>query len=154
MMTGMTDTTAVPPLVAQATRRSLAVWVGVAGAAPRAVWHIWHDGSAYLVTGGLEQALPGAAEGCRAHVIVRSKDRQERVVDWVALVTAVLPGTPAWDEVVPLLHLRRLNAPDGEEQPARWSRESAIWRLTPTGELLTLTPDEGPSYSPVASSST
>jgi hypothetical protein len=54
----------------------------------------------------------------------------------VADVEQVRPGTPAWDEVVPLLHAKRLNPPDGDAQLARWARESLVLRLTPTGELV------------------
>ena len=128
----------VPALVEEATRRSAVVWVTPDGA-DRAfpVWHLWHEGRAYVVTGGLEQPLPGGATAQRAVVLVRSKAKQnDRLVQWVADVDPVLPGTPEWDEVVPLLHAKRLNPPDGDAQPARWARESVVLRLTPTGELV------------------
>jgi len=35
---------------------------------------------------------------------------------------------------VPVLHAQRLNAPDGQEQPARWARESRVLTLLPDGE--------------------
>ena len=93
------------------------------------VWHVWHDGRAYVVTGGAEQPFPPCE---RAVVVVRSRARQgDRVAEWTAQVAAVDVGSPEWDEVVPLLHARRLNAPDGEEQPARWARESTVLRLRP-----------------------
>ena len=127
-------------LVEEATRKSSVVWVtpeGTARAHP--VWHLWHDGAMYVVTGGLEQPLPAVA---RAAVAVRSKDRQaDRLVEWVALVEPVQPGTPLWDEVVPLLHAKRLNAPDGDEQPVRWARESTVLRFVPTGETLPIDGD-------------
>ena len=66
---------------------------------------------------------------------VRSKASQnDRVVSWVADVSRVEPGSPAWELAVPLLHEKRLNAPDGEQQPERWARESLVLRLTPTGQ--------------------
>jgi hypothetical protein len=123
-------------LVEEATKRSAVVWVAGAGRA-HPVWHLWHDGAAYVVTGGLEQPLPDVLPGSRAVVAVRSKATQsDRLVQWVADVSAVDPGTPEWDEVVPLLHAKRLNAPDGEQQPQRWARESVVLRLTPTGETV------------------
>jgi hypothetical protein len=128
----------VPALVEEATRRSAVVWIAPDGAA-RAfpVWHLWHEGRAYVVTGGLEQPLPGGAAARRAVVLVRSKAKQnDRLVQWVADVEPVVPGTPAWDEVVPLLHAKRLNPPDGDAQPERWARESVVLRLVPTGELV------------------
>jgi len=107
---------------------------------PVAVWHLWHDGRMYVVTGGLEQSLPQfGSSGSRAVVAVRSKAQQAGlVVRWVAEVAVVEPGSASWDEVVPLLHARRLNAPDGEDQPARWARESRVLSFTPTGELAPL----------------
>jgi hypothetical protein len=42
---------------------------------------------------------------------------------------------------VPLLHATRLNAPDGEDQPHRWARDSLVLCLTPTGELIGATTD-------------
>jgi hypothetical protein len=83
------------------------------------VWHLWHDGSAYVLGGGAEQALP-VSPGDDAVVVVRSKASQSGVVvTWPAEVTAVEPGTDRWDEVVPLLAAARLNAPAGAEQ--RWA---------------------------------
>ncbi len=128
----------VPALVEEATRRSAVVWIAPDGA-ERAfpVWHLWHEGRAYVVTGGLEQPLPGGTAARQAVVLVRSKAKQnDRLVQWVADVEQVLPGTSAWDEVVPLLHAKRLNPPDGDGQPARWARESVVLRLTPTGETV------------------
>jgi hypothetical protein len=131
-------------IVAEATRRSAVVWValddghvGDTTRRPQVVWHLWHAGSAWVLTGGEEQPLPGAATARRAVVVVRSKDKQGgRVVEWVADVARVAPGSPEWEETVPLLHARRLNARDGEQQPTRWARENLLLRLTPTGEQL------------------
>jgi hypothetical protein len=121
-------------VVDEATRRSNVVWVCLDGAPARAVWHVWHDGCAYLVTGGREQELPGAAAARQAVVVVRSRERRSGVVvEWTAEVEHVVPGTGDWDDVVPVLHAARLNAPDGDEQPARWARESTVLRLRPTG---------------------
>jgi hypothetical protein len=122
-------------LIEEATRRSGVVWVTPEGnERAHAVWHLWHDGAMYVVTGGLEQPLPPTQ---RATVTVRSKDRQaDRLVTWVADVAPVPPDSELWAEVVPLLHTKRLNAPDGEEQPQRWARESVVLRFTPTGETV------------------
>ncbi|MDP9436992.1 MAG: hypothetical protein M3P93_18120 [Actinomycetota bacterium] len=126
------------PLVEEATRRSGLVWVRPeAGGREQPLWHVWHDGAVYAVTGGLEQPLPLPLPLTRAVVVVRSRERQAgRLVQWAADVTVVPSGTALWDEVVPLLHAERLNAPDGEQQPARWARESAVLRFAPSGELL------------------
>ena len=121
---------AVPTLVAEATRRSGVVWVSADGTSPRLVWHLWHDDALHLVGGGDEQELPPLQD--RAVVVVRSAAGQsDRVVEWQAAVTPVLPGTARWDEVVPLLAAARLNAASAAELPARWARGSTVLRLTP-----------------------
>jgi len=143
-------------LVDEATRRSRLVWVSPQGASrAMPVWHLWHDGRAYVVTGGSEQPLPAGLEAGRAVVGVRGgKDSREALlVRWVALVSRVEPGSAEWERVVPLLHAQRLNAPDGEQQPARWLRESTVLVLTPTGELVPL-PDSSGAAPPVPTPAT
>ena len=129
---------AVSALVAEATKRSGVVWVDLdveGSGGPRLVWHLWYDDALWLVCGGLEQEVPHAATATSALVTVRSKGTQNnQVVSWVADVSRVEPGTPAWDDVVPRLHEKRLNAPDGEAQPSRWASESLVLRLAPTGQ--------------------
>lgn len=120
-------------LIAEAAKKSALLWVTVAGQPPRPAWHVWHDGAAYVVTGGIEQPLPGLAETPCAVVTLRSKDTGSRVVEFPARVTPVAVDSPEWDAIVPELHAKRLNAPDGEAQPARWAKESTILRLSPDG---------------------
>jgi hypothetical protein len=126
----------VPPLVAEATKKSGLVWISVPGQA-RAfpVWHSWRDDAAYLVTGPGEQPAPGLAESPTCDVTVRSTDKGGRIVTWRAAVTRVEPGSDAWREVVPTLLAERLSLPDAPEAEERWSRSCAVLRLTPTGEL-------------------
>ena len=120
-----------PTLIAEATRRSGVIWVSAAGGTPALVWHVWHAGAAYVVGGGPEQPLP-VGPGDRATVVVRSQAAQAGVVvAWDADVTAVAPGTPLWEEVVPLLAAERLNAP--AEQAERWATECVVLRLVPVG---------------------
>lgn len=129
-------------LIEEATRRSGVVWVTPDDARTQAVWHLWHDGAMYVVTDGIEQPLHVTSH---ATVTVRSNATQaDRLVTWVADVEPVAPDSELWAEVVPLLHAKRLNAPDGEEQPARWARDSVLLRFLPTGDTLPL----GPSGSP------
>jgi hypothetical protein len=135
----------VPPLpwiIDEATKRSGVVWVAFSGRPPVPAWHLWHDSRLWLVCGGLEQDLAGAADATSAAVTVRSKATQnDRLVSWLAAVAPVVPGTDEWAEVVPLLHGVRLNAPDVEDQPARWALSSTVLRLTPTGQLVAPTTD-------------
>ena len=119
----------VPTLVAEATRRSGVVWVSADGTSPQLVWHLWHDDALYLVGGGAEQQLPEL--GSSARVSVRSKAAQSgRVVEWDADVAPVLPGSPLWEEVVPLLAAERLNA-TSTDMAAQWAASSTVLRLTP-----------------------
>ena len=137
-------------LVAEACAKSALVWLRAPGGQrAHAAWHVWADGAVCLVTGGAEQHLTGGpdlADGSEVDVLVRSKDNGSRLVAFCAVVSGVEPGTPEWDSVAPLLHAKRLNAPDGEEQPARWARESRVLRLVPTGQVL-----EQPGHLPTRS---
>lgn len=143
-------------LVEEATKKSGMLWLALPGLPyPRAAWHIWRPGTprgdgreatpgaAYVVTGGIEQPLPELAEAERVTVTVRSKDKGALLVSWVAAVAQVKPGSPEWEEVVPLLAKERLNAPDGPRQTERWAEEAFVIRLTPTGEV-TDSPDARP----------
>ena len=116
--------------IGDATRKSGVVWVTLDGQPPRVVWHVWHQDALWLVCGGLEQALPGADGATTATVVVRNS-QNDRAATWTATVEPVLPGSPAWEVGVPGLHAARLNAPDGEDQPARWARESLVLTMTP-----------------------
>lgn len=124
-------------LIEEATKKSGLIWLDLPGLPqPRAAWHLWKDGSAYVLTGGEgEQPIPGLPEAETVTVIVRSKDKGGRLVAWVASVTEVQPDSEEWDATVPLLAKERLNATDHAGQPARWAKESYVLRLTPTGEV-------------------
>lgn len=131
----------IAALIDEATKKSGLIWVRPAGEHQHAhaVWHLWQDGSAYVLTGGIEQELPALAD--RAYVTVRSKDKGSRLVTWVADVTVVAPDSDEWTAVVPNLLGKRLNLPDGEAAPQRWAADCVVYRLTPTGDV-TETPDQ------------
>lgn len=123
-------------LVEEACKKSALLWLDLPGRPqPQAAWHVWHDGATYVVSGGIEQPLPGLDGADMVTVTVRSKDKGGRLVRWVARVVPVPPGAEGYDDAVAALHAKRLNAPDGEAQPARWARESQVTRLEPTGEV-------------------
>ncbi|WP_225838845.1 hypothetical protein [Streptomyces sp. NK08204] len=142
-------------LIEEATKKSGLIWVRGAGApAARALWHAWHEGAAYLVGDGPgEQPLSHLTDGGSAEVTVRSKDKGGRLVTWSATVSEVPSGSPEWEAAVTELKGKRLNAPDGEEMPARWARDCRVLRLVPTGSLLPL-PSESLAESPVPSAAT
>jgi hypothetical protein len=127
-------------LAEEAVKKSALIWVSVGDARPRPLWHVWAGGSAYVVSGGAEQPFPGLDEALAGAgpvtVTVRSKDKGGRLVSYRAKAARVEPGSEEWDTAVAELHAKRLNAHDGEEQPQRWRRESAVTRLDLTGDLL------------------
>lgn len=120
-------------LVEEAAKKSGLLWLDLPGLPqPRAAWHVWYDGSAYVLTGGEgEQPLPGLAESAQVTVIIRSKDKGGRLISFAADTEVVRPGTELWDAVTPLLAKERLNARTHEGQVDRWATESWIVRLTP-----------------------
>ena len=115
-------------LVAEATRRSGVLWVSSPTVPSTLVWHLWHDGAAHVVCGGQEQALPPL--GPTATVAVRSR-AGALVVTWQAVVTALQPGTPTWEVVVPLLAAERLNTAAVEALPATWAADATVLELRP-----------------------
>lgn len=125
-------------LVEEAAKKSGLLWLDLPGLPqPRAAWHVWHDGSAYVLTGGDgEQPMPGLPEADRVTVILRSKDKGGRLIAFVAACAQVEPGTGLWDAVAPQLAKDRLNAQAHEGQLERWASGSWIMRLTPTGEVV------------------
>lgn len=130
---------AVDPLIEESTKKSEILWLafpGLTDQSTRPVWYVWHKGAVYFVFGGSEQALPGFEDADTAVVCVRSKDNWGLLVAWRAAVELVPPGSPAWNEVVPLLVGKRLNNRDGDGATDRWARECKVARLVPTGELV------------------
>jgi len=144
------DAATTATLIEDAAKKSGLVWVRAAGAHHTAqpVWHLWHEGAVYVLTGGLEQPAPGGLDGldpedpaARALVTVRGKDTNGRVATFETTVTRMAAGSEEWTAIVPALQAKRLNPPDGEAAPERWARECTLWRLRPTG-AITETVDE------------
>lgn len=121
------------PLVDEATKKSGMIWVRVTEGDGRAhaLWHLWHDGAAYVLTGPDEQQLPGLKAASTAEVTVRSKDKQSRLVVWEGAVTPVEPGGDEWNAVITNLLGKRLNLPDGEAAAQRWAERCQLHKLTP-----------------------
>jgi hypothetical protein len=131
-------------LVEELMRKSGLCWVRLPGGdRDHAVWHIWHDGAVYLVSGGEEQPLPGIEDAETATVIARTKDSRQRMLAWRADVRTLHPDDPEWDTVVRALVAARLNLRDLHEAAERWARECVVTRLVPTGEIAE-SPDSPP----------
>lgn len=114
-------------------RRSGVVWVSVAGAAPRTLWHVWHQDADHILHGGGEQQVPELVGATAALVTVRCRQLDGRPLVWTADVSVIDPGSADWAELLPLLVKNRLNMPDTAGAPARWAATSVLSRLTPTG---------------------
>lgn len=136
-------------LIEEALKKSGMLWLVLSGLPqPRAAWHVWHDGSAYVLTGGEgEQPLPGLPDATRAKVMVRSKDKGGRLITFTAAVEIVEPGTDLWEEITPVMARERLNARTHEGQIDTWATESWIVRLTPTEDVEEAPGDYDDSYS-------
>ncbi|MFF8956707.1 hypothetical protein [Streptomyces sp. NPDC014894] len=127
----MTDQLLGQALVEEATKKSGLVWVRGEGP-ERALWHVWHEGAAYLVGDGAgEQPLTGLVDGGTAQVTVRSKDKGGRLVGWTASVRELEAGSEEWEAVLPELKGKRLNAVEAEKVAERWARECRVLCLTP-----------------------
>ena len=137
-------------LIAEAGKKSALLWLAAEpGGRAYAAWHVWVDGAALVVSGGLEQDAPvlgSLGVDGRVLVTMRSKDTWGRLVTWVGRAETILPDDEAWASAATELHAKRLNSPDGEAQPDRWRRESVITRIVPTGVLL-----ESPTHMPTGS---
>lgn len=144
------DTARSQALIEEACRKSALLWLRPEqGGRFVAAWHVWFDGAALVVSGGLEQDLHGldaVEDGGRVEVSVRSKDTGGRLVTWVGRVERLAAAGERWPAAAAELHAKRLNPPDGEDQPLRWARESVITRIAPTGELR-----ESPGHQPTQS---
>ena len=141
------DAAAAQTLIEEAAKKSGLVWVLAIGSTTadgreQPVWHVWHDGSVYVLTGGLEQPAPGGIdrladdESARASVTARGKGPSGRVLTFETTVEKVTPDSEEWAALVPALVSGRLNLPDGADAPQRWARECALWRLRPTGTII------------------
>jgi hypothetical protein len=130
-----------------AMKRAGLVWIRVddaSDASPR--WHVWRDGRAYLLTGGIEQpSIPGMERasgtiGVTVEVTVATSDHAARALTWPATVRIVAPGTDEWNTAVPVLRRARLNAPDGDAAAPRWERECVLFALEPAGPPTAVAP--------------
>ncbi|WP_431042369.1 hypothetical protein ACQUSR_10930 [Streptomyces sp. P1-3] len=139
----MTQTLMDRALIEEATKKSALIWVQGPGGAERPLWHVWHDGAAWLVGGPGEQPLEGLGltDGGTATVTVRSKDKGGRLVAWQARVSEPAPRSEAWTAAVEELKGKRLNAPDAERIVERWAGECRVLRLEPVPGPVAPLPD-------------
>ncbi|MEU8873508.1 hypothetical protein AB0D24_20475 [Streptomyces javensis] len=150
----MTQTPMDRALLEEAAKKSALIWVQGTEGAPRALWHIWHEGAVCLVGDGPdEQPLRdlGLTDGGSATVTVRSKDKGGRLVSWSARVAELPPGGEAWTAAVDELKGKRLNAADADHIAERWARECRVLRLEPTPGALAEHPTGSLAAAPLPS---
>lgn len=133
----MTDLNA---LLSEAGKKSGLLWIDVPGDRAWPAWHVWLDGTAYVVTGPGEQSLPKLPTDLA--LTFKGKGSGGRLVTVGANATVVTPDDQRWEDATTALKASRLNSPAGDII-ARWASEATVYALTPHGEAL-----EGPgSYS-------
>ena len=123
----------VMPLVGEAAAKSGLLWVDVPGDRAWPAWHEWLDGTAYVVSGPGEQALPWLPE--EVAIILRSKDTGGRLVRIRARVERLTPQDARWDAATAALKTSRLNSV-GDDVVTRWADQCTVTALTPFGDPL------------------
>ena len=126
----MTDLSA---LISEAGNKSGLLWIDIPGDRAWPAWHVWLDGSAYVVTGPGEQSLPALPADLA--LTFRSKGTGGRLVIVPAHASAITTTDQHWEDATAALKASRLNSPAGDTV-ARWAAEATVYALTPYGEPL------------------
>lgn len=121
-------------LVAELAKKSGLVWVTYDGH-PHPVWHEWINDAVCVVVNGGEQPLPGIESQSTVTLVLRSKTNRQLVAEAEATVEVLTPSSEEWEVVTSTLRTGRLNLADRDNAIERWSRESQIVRLIPTGTV-------------------
>ena len=122
-------------LIAELAKKSGLVWVSYAQHA-HAIWHEWVDDAVCTVAGGTEQPLPDIEKHETVTLLLRSKASRALVAEAEARVEIITPVSEHWDAVTSRLKSGRLNLVDRDNAIERWSRESLVMRLVPTGAII------------------
>ena len=85
-------------LVEEACRKSALLWLRPTGTtAAQAAWHVWVDGAVHVVSGGLEQPLPGPRRTAAEVDVTAAQQGHLGPAGHVrATVATVEPGDDAW----------------------------------------------------------
>ncbi len=114
-------------LLGEAMTKSGLFWIEVPGERARPAWHVWVDGTAYVVNGPGEQTLPWMPPEVR--IILRSKDSGARLLTVRARTEVLEPRSEAWQVAGDALRASRLNAVDDSLE--RWASSCTITALRP-----------------------
>jgi len=154
-----TVTTWEQALLSDGGRKSEVAWVQLTApqVGQQPIWLIWQDDAMTVVTGGDEQPDPGFVDGGTSVVVIRSKDKEVRLMTIEVLVHELTVHSDDWQAAAEALHAKRLNSVDGEDTTTRWRTTSRLWRLTPTGktsEMPGAMSSDSHRAAPVATSAT
>lgn len=119
-------------LVAELAKKSSVVWVTY-DSHPHPVWHEWVGDAVCVVANGDEQPLPGIEKQSIVTLVLRSKTNRHLVAEAEAAVELLTPASEHWDVVTSTLMTGRLNVHDRDNAIDRWSNNSQVVRLVPTG---------------------
>ena len=141
-MSEQSATPSAPPdqqaaLLAEAANKSGLLWVDVPGDRAWPAWHVWVEGTAYVVSGPGEQTLPALPQD--VVLVLRSKDTGGRLLRVAARAEPLTPPDPRWEPAANALQAARLNAPAGDVV-GRWAAEATVTALVPHGA-----PSRGPA---------
>lgn len=120
------------------------------------LWHVWTEGTCYLLTGPGEQPVPGIIPGRLCRVTARGA-AGGRTITWTASVEVLDPGSSQWARVAPKLAANRLNGGDPVAVLPTWPGRLTILSLRPTGQQDTSAtglPDDGEAAVPIATPAT
>lgn len=127
----MSEPVDISALVAEAANKSGLLWIDIPGDRAWPAWHVWVEGTAYVLSGPGEQTLPSLPE--QVTVILRSKDTGGRLVSVRAHTSTLTPDDERWEAVTAALKTSRLNSPAGDTV-ARWAAEATVTALVPDGD--------------------
>lgn len=121
-------------LVAELAKKSGLLWITYEGRA-HPVWHEWVPDAVCVVANGGEQPLPGIESQKTVTLVLRSKANRHLVAEAEATVEVLTSESDQWEVVTLALKTGRLNLADRDDAVERWSRESQVVRLIPTGKV-------------------
>ncbi|MDQ3156662.1 MAG: hypothetical protein M3Q98_08060 [Actinomycetota bacterium] len=121
-------------LVAELAKKSGLVWVTYDGH-PHPVWHEWVGDAVCVVANGGEQPLPGIEAQTTVTLVLRSKANRHLIAEAQATAEVLTPASEHWEVVTSALRTGRLNLKDRDDAIERWTHNSQVVRLVPTGAV-------------------
>ena len=135
------DAAPAPPdqqaaLLAEAANKSGLLWVDVPGDRAWPAWHVWVEGTAYVVSGPGSRRSPPCRRTWSSSCAARTP--AAGCCGSPARAEPLTPQDPRWEPATSALKAARLDAPAGDVV-GRWAAEATVTALVPQLPLL-----EGP----------